>query len=384
MPAVSREFQIFVKPAGPLCNLGCRYCYYLDKQRLYPTGETFRMTDKLLEEYIIQHIQASPGETINFSWHGGEPTTLGIDYFRNIVEIQRKHKPHNRRIVNGIQTNGTLLNEEWCRFFAEQGFYVGLSLDGPQEMHDRYRTTKDNKPTYTQTIRGYNHLRKHRVQTEVLCVVNSHNARFPLKVYRFLKEIDARYITFLPLVEQQPGTRTGASYISVSALEWGRFLCTVFDEWVEHDIGRIKVQIFEEALRTAFNQEHSLCIFRPTCGDIPVLEHNGDFYPCDHYVEPEHLLGNLNTTPLTDLLNHPSLKSFGEAKQLNLPRECIECAVREMCNGECPKNRFTSSQDGEPRLNYLCAGYKRFFTHCQPFIREVSTLWNQQNNQNKG
>jgi len=384
MPATSHEFQIFVKPAGPLCNLGCRYCYYLDKQHLYSNGETFRMTDKLLEDYIIQHIQASPGETINFSWHGGEPTTRGLDYFRNIVEIQRKHKPPNRRIVNGVQTNGTLLNDEWCRFFAEQGFYVGLSLDGPQEMHDRYRTTKDNKPTYTQTIRGYNLLRKHRVQTEILCVVNEHNAGSPLKVYRFLKEIDARYITFLPLVEQQPGTRTGASDISVSAEEWGRFLCAVFDEWVEHDIGRIKVQIFEEALRTAFNQEHSLCIFRPTCGDIPVLEHNGDFYPCDHYVDPEHLLGNLNTTPLTDLLNHPSLKSFGEAKQLNLPRECIECTVREMCNGECPRNRFIPSQDGEPGLNYLCAGYKQFFTYCQPFIREVSALWNQQNNQKRG
>jgi len=384
MPATSHEFQIFVKPAGPLCNLGCRYCYYLDKQHLYSNGETFRMTDKLLEDYIIQHIQASPGETINFSWHGGEPTTLGLDYFRNIVEIQRKHKPPNRRIVNGVQTNGTLLNDEWCRFFAEQGFYVGLSLDGPQEMHDRYRTTKDNKPTYTQTIRGYNLLRKHRVQTEILCVVNEHNAGSPLKVYRFLKEIDARYITFLPLVEQQPGTRTGVSDISVSAEEWGRFLCAVFDEWVEHDIGRIKVQIFEEALRTAFNQEHSLCIFRPTCGDIPVLEHNGDFYPCDHYVDPEHLLGNLNTTPLTDLLNHPSLKSFGEAKQLNLPRECIECTVREMCNGECPRNRFIPSQDGEPGLNYLCAGYKQFFTYCQPFIREVSALWNQQNNQKRG
>ena len=384
MPATSHEFQIFVKPAGPLCNLGCRYCYYLDKQHLYSNGETFRMTDKLLEDYIIQHIQASPGETINFSWHGGEPTTRGLDYFRNIVEIQRKHKPPNRRIVNGVQTNGTLLNDEWCRFFAEQGFYVGLSLDGPQEMHDRYRTTKDNKPTYTQTIRGYNLLRKHRVQTEILCVVNEHNAGSPLKVYRFLKEIDARYITFLPLVEQQPGTRTGVSDISVSAEEWGRFLCAVFDEWVEHDIGRIKVQIFEEALRTAFNQEHSLCIFRPTCGDIPVLEHNGDFYPCDHYVDPEHLLGNLNTTPLTDLLNHPSLKSFGEAKQLNLPRECIECTVREMCNGECPRNRFIPSQDGEPGLNYLCAGYKQFFTYCQPFIREVSALWNQQNNQKRG
>ena len=382
MPAISRGFQIFVKPAGPLCNLGCQYCYYLDKEHLYPKGETFRMPDQTLEDYIVQHIAASPGEVINFSWHGGEPTILGLNYFRSIAEIQRIHKPPDRRIVNGIQTNGTLLDEEWCRFLAEQGFYVGLSLDGPQDMHDRYRITKDKKPTYLQTIRGYNLLQKHQVQTEILCVVNAYNVQFPLQIYRFFKQVNARYITFLPLVEPQPGTRNGVSDISVPSETWGRFLCTIFDDWIDQDIGRVKVQIFEEALRTAFNQEHSLCIFRPTCGDVPVIEHNGDFYPCDHFVGVEHLLGNLNETSLAELLESPALTGFGKTKLSSLPRCCIECTVRELCHGECPKNRFILTPGGDPGLNYLCAGYKRFFTHCQPFVSEVAALWSKQTQEN--
>jgi len=380
MPAVSHEFQIFVKPTGSICNLNCQYCYYLDKERLYPIGETFRMPIDVLENYIAQHIEAYPGEAINFSWHGGEPTILGINYFRNIVELQRKHNPQKRRIVNGIQTNGTLLDGEWCQFFAEQGFYIGLSLDGPQEIHDLYRLTKDKKPTYNEAIRGYNLLQKHRVDTEILCVVNAYNVQFPHQVYRFFKQLKAKYITFLPLVEPQPGTLNGVSSISVSAEAWGRFLCTIFDEWIEDDIGKVKVQIFEEALRTAFKQEHSLCIFRPTCGEVPVLEHNGDFYSCDHFVDAYHLLGNLRETSLAKLLEDPKLEMFGKAKLLNLPRTCKECLVRDMCNGECPKNHIISTPDGEPGLNYLCEGYKRFFTHCKPFVSEVAALWNQQKN----
>ena len=379
MPAVSHEFQIFVKPTGSICNLSCQYCYYLDKERLYPKGETFRMSDEVLESYIPQHIEASPGDVINFSWHGGEPTILGLDYFRNILKLQRKHRAGNRRIVNGIQTNGTLLDEEWCRFFAEEGFYVGLSLDGPREIHDKHRLTKDGKPTYEEAIRGYNLLRKHNVQTELLCVVNAYNAQFPLRVYRFFKKIRAQYLTFLPLVEPQPGAANGVSDISVPPEAWGRFLCTIFDEWVEEDVERVKVQIFEEALRIAFRQEHFLCIFRPTCGDVPVLEHNGDFYSCDHFVDAEYLLGNLKETPLATLLEDPKLRKFGDHKLRNLPRCCRECEVREMCNGECPKNRFLQTPDGEPGLNYLCAGYKRFFTHCRPFVSEVAALWSQRN-----
>ncbi|MGD0803351.1 MAG: anaerobic sulfatase maturase [Candidatus Bathyarchaeia archaeon] len=380
MPPVSHEFQIFVKPTGSICNLNCQYCYYIDKEHLYPTGETFRMPIDVLENYIAQHIEAYPGEVINFSWHGGEPTILGLNYFRKIVELQRKHNPQKRRIKNGIQTNGTLLDEEWCHFLSEQGFYVGLSLDGPQKTHDLYRLTKDNKPTYNEAIRGYNLLQKHRVDTEILCVVNAYNAKLPLEIYRFFKQLNAQYITFLPLVEPQPDTLSGVSNISVSAEAWGRFLCTIFDEWIEDDIGKVKVQIFEEALRTAFKQEHSLCIFRPTCGEVPILEHNGDFYSCDHFVDADHLLGNLEETSLAKLLEDPKLATFGKAKLLNLPRYCKECLVRDMCNGECPKNRIISTPDGEPGLNYLCDGYKRFFTHCKPFVSEVAALWNQQKN----
>ena len=383
MVKASREFQVFAKPIGPICNLDCRYCYYLEKEHLYPKGELFRMPHEILEEYIVQHIDASPERVIRFSWHGGEPTVLGLDYFRNIVALQRKHLLPDRRIVNGIQTNGTLLDEDWCRFFATEGFAVGLSLDGPQEMHDRYRVTKDQEPTHEQAMRGYELLQKHGVYTDILCVVNAYNVRFPLQVYRFFKQIDAKYISFLPMVEPQPDSG-GVSHISVPAEAWGRFLCAIFDEWREQDIGRVKVQIFEEATRTAFNQEHSLCIFRPTCGDIPVIEHNGDFYSCDHYVDVEHRLGNIKETSLVELLESPVQRAFGEAKLEALPRYCRECEVRTMCNGECPKNRFIMTPDGEPGLNYLCSGYKRFFTHCQPFVSEVAALWKRQNPEGAG
>jgi len=378
MVKASREFQVFVKPIGSLCNLDCYYCYYLKKEKLYPKGESFRMPDDILEEYIVQHINASPEPVIRFSWHGGEPTVLGLDYFRKIVALQRKHQPPNQRIANGMQTNGTLLDEDWCRFFAKEGFAVGLSLDGPQEMHDLYRVTKDQKPTFEQTMRGYKLLQKHQVYCDILCVVNAQNVRHPSQVYRFFKQIEAPYVTFLPMVEPQPDAENGVSQLTVPADAWGDFLCTIFDEWRDQDIGQIKVQIFEEAARTAFDQEHSLCIFRPICGDIPVVEHNGDFYSCDHFVDAEHCLGNIRETPLVELLESPAQRAFGEAKLDTLPRYCRTCEVRAMCNGECPKNRFIRTPDGEEGLNYLCAGYKRFFTHSLPFVAEVAAEWRRQ------
>ena len=377
MVKASRDFQVFVKPIGALCNLDCQYCYYLKKEHLYPKGETFQMSDETLEDYIVQHVDASPEAVIRFSWHGGEPTLLGLNFFRKIVALQRKYRPPNKSIVNGIQTNGTLLTEEWCRFFAREGFAVGISIDGPPEMHDLYRVTKDQKPTHEQTMRGYELLQEHGVYTDILCVVNAHNVQFPLQVYRFFKQLNAQYITFLPLVE--PDNKGGVSHNSVPAEAWGKFLCTIFDEWIDRDIGRIKVQIFEEATRTAFKQEHSLCIFRPTCGDIPVVEHNGDFYSCDHFVDVDHHLGNIRETPLVELLESPEQRAFGRAKLETLPRYCQECDVRAMCNGECPKNRFIMAPDGETGLNYLCAGYRRFFAHCQPFVSEVAALWRRQN-----
>jgi uncharacterized protein len=373
MLKASREFQIFAKPIGPLCNLDCHYCYYLRKEHFYPKGESFRMSDDILEEYIIQHINASADPVIRFSWHGGEPTIPGLDYFRKIVALQRKHKPNNQSIANGIQTNGTLLDEDWCRFFKAESFAVGLSLDGPEEIHNRYRLTKDQKPTHEKTMRGYELLRQHQIYCDILCVVNAYNVQYPLEIYRFFKQIKAQYVSFLPLVENP----NGVSQLTVPAEAFGIFLCTIFDEWVSQDIGKIKVQIFEESARTAFGQEHSLCIFRETCGDIPVIEHNGDFFSCDHFVDAEHHLGNIKETILVELLESPAQKSFGQAKLGTLPNYCQKCEVRAMCNGECPKNRIIQTPDGEEGLNYLCAGYKRFFTHCQPFVAEIAKLWRQ-------
>ena len=377
MPEALREFQVFVKPVGSRCNLACDYCYYLNKDKILTQGQTFRMSDTLLEEYIVQHISASPEPDIRFSWHGGEPTVLGLDTFRKIVEFQKKHLPKHRKIVNGIQTNGTLLDNDWCRFLAEENFTLGLSMDGPQELHDTFRKTKDQKPTFTQTMRGYELVRNYGINCDILCVVNAVNVECPEKVYRFFKRIQAPYVSFLPLVEHQPNAEKGVSSRSVPSQAWGGFLCSVFDEWKHRDIGRLKIQIFEEAARSAFGQEHSLCIFRPVCGDIPVIEHNGDFYSCDHFVDPEHLVGNIIKTPLRELLESPAQRAFGQAKLKDLPLYCQRCEVRMQCHGECPKNRFIQTPDGEPGLNYLCAGYKRFFNHCQSWVDAVASQWKQ-------
>jgi uncharacterized protein len=333
MNKASREFQVFAKPGGSVCNLDCHYCYYLKTEHLYSKGESFHMPESLLEEYIIQHIDASSGSVINFSWHGGEPTLLGLDYFYKIVELQRKHHPPGQRITNGIQTNGTLLDEDWCRFLAAEGFSVGLSLDGPQEMHDRYRVTKGQKPTHKKAMHGYELLRQHRIPCDILCVVHAQNVQYPTRVYRFFKQIQAQYIEFLPLVEPQPEQEGGVSNRTVPAEALGNFLCTIFDEWMRQDIERIKVQIFEEAARTAFGQEHSLCIFRKTCGDVPVVEHNGDFFSCDHFVNTEHRLGNIEEAPLVDFLESPAQRAFGQAKWDTLPRYCQACEVLNMCHG---------------------------------------------------
>jgi uncharacterized protein len=374
MRRASRGFQVFVKPAGPLCNLGCRYCYYLEKN-LYPRGAAARMTEGLLEEYIVQHLSASPDEVIRFSWHGGEPTILGLDFFRRVTAVQRKYCPPGRLVANGLQTNGVLLDEDWGRFLADERFAVGLSLDGPQNVQDRHRLTREGKSTFDQVLRGYDVLRRNGVAIDILCVVSDANVGRPLEVYRFFKSIGAPYLTFIPLVERTPGGDGGVSPESVPAQAWGEFLCAVFGEWVAGDIGRIKVQIFEEAARTAFGQEHSLCIFRPVCGDIPVVEQNGDFYSCDHFVDPDHRVGNIRETPLVELLESPSQRAFGQAKRDSLPRYCLDCEVLEMCHGECPKNRFLRTPAGEAGLNYLCAGYRNFFNHCRPFVDAVAAEW---------
>jgi uncharacterized protein len=368
----SREFQIFVKPAGAVCNLDCQYCYYRDKRSLYPDTGALRMTEPLLEEYIVQHIAAAPGPEIDFSWHGGEPTTLGVDFFRKAVELQRKHKPAGWRMRNGIQTNGVLLDEEWCRFLAAEHFKAGLSLDGPAELHDAYRVTRGGQPTHEQAMRGYDLLRQYAVSTDIVCTVNNLNVRHPLTVYRFFREIGCGYLGFLPVVESAPEAPDGVGPYTPSADDYGVFLCKIFDEWIARDMDRMAVQIFEEAARPALGMEHSLCVFRETCGQIPVVEHNGDFFSCDHYVDREHRWGNIRETPLGELLDSPAQRAFGEAKRDALPRYCRDCEVLAMCHGGCPKYRFIRTPEGEPGLNYLCAGLKRFFLHSRAPIERIA------------
>jgi len=371
----SREFQIFVKPAGALCNLRCTYCYYLEKKSLYPGSKHPRMSDALLEKYVIQHISASTDDLIFFSWHGGEPMLAGKDFYKLAVKLQKKHLPAGKKILNGIQTNGTLINEEWCRFFADENFIIGISIDGSEELHNQNRHDEKKSQSFDRVINGHKLLQKHRIIPEILCVVNSVNVKYPLAVYEFFRGLGAEYITFLPLVNKSDDPSETVTKNSVSAPAFGEFLSAVFDEWVEKDIGKIKVQIFEEAARTAFYQEHTLCIFKKNCGGVPVVEHNGDFYSCDHFVDEDHRLGNIDEHPLEYYLESPEQRKFGEAKSRKLPRYCLECEVKEMCNGECPKNRFINSPDGEPGLNYLCSGYKQFFNHISPFVEAIGAEW---------
>jgi len=373
--AASREFLVMAKPTGALCNLDCGYCYYLRKERLYPEGEAFRMPEELLERYIIQQIEASPSPAITFQWHGGEPTILGLDYFRLIVALQRKHRPAGRKIVNGIQTNGTLLDEGWCRFFAAEGFLVGLSLDGPEELHDRYRVTKGRRLTHKQVMRAFRLLQRHGVECDLLCTVHDHSVHSPTAVYRFFKEIGARHLQFLPIVEPARDGQGGVSPSTVPSDAYGSFLCTIFDEWVRNDIGRVSVQIFDEALKWACGIPRALCVLRETCGDIPVVEHNGDFFACDHFVDPAHLIGNINETRLAELVDSPRLLAFGQAKRDTLPSYCRECEILGFCGGGCPKDRIIQTPDGEAGMNYLCAGMKRFFLHAWPYLLELAQLW---------
>lgn len=370
-----REFQIFVKPVGAHCNLSCSYCYYLRNESLYPGKHKVIMDIDTLEKYVIQHIMASSEQVINFLWHGGEPLLAGIDFYKTVLLLQKKHKPAGSEIINGIQTNGTLLNDDWCRLLAENKFIIGISMDGPGEMHNKFRRTGDDRGTFRKVILGYELLRQYGITPEILCVVNSDNVDYPLIVYKYFRELGAKYITFLPLVEPEVGRSSGASNNSVPAIKFGQFLSAIFDEWVEKDIGEIKIQIFEEAARTAFNQEHTLCIFKENCGGVPVVEHTGDFYSCDHYVNKSHLLGNIRDHSLTYFLDSNEQKTFGFAKSLTLPEYCKVCDVRSMCNGECPKNRFITAPDGEPGLNYLCNGYKHFFNHCRPFVDAIAEAW---------
>jgi len=329
------------------------------------------MSEKVLEEYVKQNIASAGHGPVFFAWHGGEPTLAGMDFYRKAVELQKRYQPDGIEIINGIQTNGTLIDDEWCRFLAENRFAVGISIDGPENLHNLNRRSLSGEGSFASASGAFQRLKEYGLEPEILCVVSSTNVGYPLDVYRYFREMGARWMTFLPLVIRDTDSNHGVLPPSVNSRRFGEFLCALFDEWVEHDIGLIKIQIIEEATRVAFNQEHTLCIFKKKCGGVPVIELNGDFYSCDHYVNDDHRIGNIMETPLADLLDSDRQKEFGAAKKTTLPQYCLECEVLDMCNGECPKNRFIATPSGEPGLNYLCEGYRLFFNHMRPFVEAV-------------
>ena len=380
-------FHIMAKPAGPICNLNCSYCFYLEKENLYPATSSWAMSDEVLESYIRQYITGQAAPTVTFAWQGGEPTLLGVNYFRKVVELEKKFS-NGKRIENAFQTNGVLLDDAWAEFLADNRFLVGISIDGPAELHDCYRVNKGGQPTFKAVLRGLDYLKKHGVEFNTLTVVHSKNSRYPLQVYRFLKDVGSRFMQFIPIVERvakapdphglvligpQSKAEAAVSEWSVEPLRYGKFLCKIFDEWVRRDVARYFVQIFDVALESWLGMPPSLCVFRETCGENMAIEHNGDLYSCDHYVYPENRLGNITEHALAELVKSEQQYRFGSDKRDSLPRYCRECEVRFACNGECPKHRFTKTPDGEWGLNYLCAGYKLFFKHIDPYMQLMAS-----------
>ncbi len=356
----SFPFHVLAKPTGARCNLNCSYCFFLTKEKLYPDSD-FRMSDVVLEAYVRQYIESQPTPEVTLAWQGGEPTLMGLDFFRRATAYAEKHKKRGQRIVYTIQTNGVLLDDDWGRFLRKHKYLVGLSLDGPAAYHDIYRRDKGNKPTFTRVLSALGVLKKHRVETNILCAVSAANAEHPLEIYRFFRdELKMRYLQFIPIVEREG--REVAAY-SVQPKQWGRFLTKIFDEWVLNDVGRVFVPTFDAALANWLGMAAGICVFNETCGSALALEHNGDLYACDHYVDAEHFLGNILETPMKRLAKSPALLTFGEAKRTHLPRYCLDCNFRFACHGGCPKNRFALTPNGEEGLNYLCEGYRYFFAH---------------------
>ncbi len=381
--SVPPAFHIIAKPIGAICNLDCTYCFYLEKEQLYPDQTEFRMSDDVLESFIRQKIEYHQVPQVSFTWQGGEPTLLGIDFFRKVVKLQHKYA-NGKKIDNAFQTNSILLDDEWCNFFAEHHFLIGLSIDGPEELHDAYRVNKGGKPSFKKVMHGIEVLKKNGVEFNTLTVVQRDNSYKPLEVYRFLKEIGSGFMQFIPIVERISETTLGSEvnlippgYMqdarvtnwSVEPQQFGKFLSTIFDEWVRQDVSEYFTQLFDVTLGAWLGLESSICVFRETCGQAMAIEHNGDLYSCDHYVYSEYKLGNIMNDPLGSLIGSEFQLKFGQNKLVNLPRYCRECEVRFACNGECPKHRFTETPDGETGLNYLCAGYKIFFTHVDPYMK---------------
>jgi uncharacterized protein len=391
-PVAQAPFHLMTKPIGSRCNLDCSYCFYLEKEKLYTDAGGMRMKPEVLETYVRDYIAAQPGPVVSFAWQGGEPTLLGVDFFRQAVALQQRYA-NGKTIDNAFQTNGVLLDDEWGVFLKENRFLVGVSIDGPRELHDAYRVDKGNKPTFDRVMAGIEVLKRHQVEFNTLTTVHRKNSPHPILVYRFLKEIGSGYIQFIPIVERNAANPDSGLWLapppdhedaaalddqvtawSVRPVEYGNFLTAIFDDWIKTDVGRVFVQHFDSALANWAGAPAGICIFSEKCGRALAVEHNGDVYSCDHYVYPRYQLGNLMNTTLASLVDSPQQKAFGEAKSATLPRYCRECPVRFACHGECPKHRFLKTPAGEPGLNYLCAGYKKFFTHIDSPMKTMAAL----------
>ena len=376
----AKPLYVMLKPAGAHCNLACKYCYYLEKNNLYQNSHRHLMTDEMLEQFTREYIEAQTMPQVLFTWHGGEPLMRSIDFYKKALALQKKYA-HGKQIDNVIQTNGTLLTDKWCEFFAKNHWLVGISIDGPQEYHDHYRVTPAGKPSWEKVMQGISLLKKHRVEWNAMAVVNAYNAEHPLEFYHFFRDNGCQYLQFTPIVErltQHEDGRTLASLAddreipladaSVTPQQWGNFLCTIFDDWVRHDVGKMFVEIFDCTLANWMGVLPGICAYSKECGHAGVMEHNGDVYSCDHFVFPEYKLGNIREQSLIDMLYGEKQQAFSRLKHTSLPRQCKECDMEFACHGECPKNRFEKDKYGEPGLNYLCQGYYQYYSHVAPYM----------------
>ena len=376
----AKPLYVMLKPAGAHCNLACKYCYYLEKNNLYQNSHRHLMTDEMLEQFTREYIEAQTMPQVLFTWHGGEPLMRSIDFYKKALALQKKYA-HGKQIDNVIQTNGTLLTDEWCEFFAKNHWLVGISIDGPQEYHDHYRVTPAGKPSWEKVMQGIQLLKKHRVEWNAMAVVNAYNAEHPLEFYHFFRDNGCQYLQFTPIVErltEHEDGRTLASLAddreipladaSVTPQQWGNFLCTIFDDWVRHDVGKTFVEIFDCTLANWMGVLPGICAYSKECGHAGVMEHNGDVYSCDHFVFPEYKLGNIREQSLIDMLYGEKQQAFSRLKHTSLPRQCKECDMEFACHGECPKNRFEKDKYGEPGLNYLCQGYYQYYSYVAPYM----------------
>ena len=376
----AKPLYVMLKPAGAHCNLACKYCYYLEKNNLYQNSNHHLMSDEMLEQFTREYIEAQTMPQVLFTWHGGEPLMRSIDFYKKALALQKKYA-HGKQIDNVIQTNGTLLTDEWCEFFAQNHWLVGISIDGPQEYHDHYRVTPAGKPSWEKVMQGIQLLKKHRVEWNAMAVVNAYNAEHPLEFYHFFRDNGCQYLQFTPIVErltEHEDGRTLASLAddreipladaSVTPQQWGNFLCTIFDDWVRHDVGKTFVEIFDCTLANWMGVLPGICAYSKECGHAGVMEHNGDVYSCDHFVFPEYKLGNIREQSLIDMLYGEKQQAFSRLKHTSLPRQCKECDMEFACHGECPKNRFEKDKYGEPGLNYLCQGYYQYYSHVAPYM----------------